>query len=66
MRYEIQVSGVLQETTRREGFPELESRVVPDHTVLYGDVVDEAHLFGLLNRCQALGLTVTELRRLPE
>ncbi|MFB6890993.1 hypothetical protein ACFCX4_16975 [Kitasatospora sp. NPDC056327] len=66
MRYEIRVSGVLQETTRQEGFPELESRTVPDQTLLVGDVVDEAHLFGLLNRFQALGLTVTELRRLPE
>ncbi|MFC5663935.1 hypothetical protein ACFP3U_13190 [Kitasatospora misakiensis] len=66
MRYEIRVSGLLQETTRREGFPELESTVVPDQTVLVGDVVDEAHLYGLLNRFQALGLTVTELRRLPE
>lgn len=66
MRYEIRVSGVLQETTRREGFPELDSVVVSGQTVLFGDVVDEAHLFGLLNRFQSLGLTVTEMRQLPE
>ncbi|MFC5910447.1 hypothetical protein [Streptacidiphilus monticola] len=66
MRYEIRVSGVLQETTRREGFPELDSVVVSGQTVLFGDVVDEAHLYGLLNRFQALGLTVTEMRQLPE
>jgi hypothetical protein len=66
VRYEIRVSGVLQETTRREGFPELDSVVVSGQTVLFGDVVDEAHLFGLLNRFQSLGLTVTEMRQLPE
>ncbi|GAA4875478.1 hypothetical protein ACGFX4_24910 [Kitasatospora sp. NPDC048365] len=66
MRYEIRVSGVLREETRREGFPELESVTVPGQTMLFGDVVDEAHLYGLLRRFQVLGLTVTELRRLPE
>jgi hypothetical protein len=66
MRYEIRVSGVLREETRREGFPEMESVVVPGQTMLFGDIVDEAHLYGLLKRCQTLGLTVTELRRLPD
>ncbi|MFE9425726.1 hypothetical protein ACFYNO_22475 [Kitasatospora sp. NPDC006697] len=66
MRYEIRVAGVLQETTRREGFPELESVVMAGQTVLFGEVVDEAHLYGLLTRFQSLGLTVTEFRRLPE
>jgi hypothetical protein len=66
VRYEIRVAGVLQETTRREGFPELESAVVAGQTVLFGDVVDQAHLYDLLNRIQALGLTVTEMRELPE
>ncbi|MFF0414810.1 hypothetical protein ACFYUY_30740 [Kitasatospora sp. NPDC004745] len=66
MRYEIRVAGLLQDITVREGFPELDSTVVAGQTVLFGDVVDEAHLYGLLNRCQALGLTVTEFRRLQE
>jgi hypothetical protein len=66
VRYEIRVAGVLQETTRREGFPELESVVMMGQTVLFGDLVDEAHLYGLLNRFQALGLTVTDVRKLPE
>jgi hypothetical protein len=66
VRYEFRIAGVLQGTTRREGFPELESVVVSGQTVLFGDVVDEAHLYGLLNRFQALGLRVTEMRGLPE
>jgi hypothetical protein len=66
MRYEIRVAGVMREALRREGFPELESFVLAGQTVMYGDVVDGAHLYGLLTRFQALGLTVTELRQLPE
>jgi hypothetical protein len=66
MRYEIRVAGVMQMTTRREGFPELESVVVLGQTVFFGNVIDEAHLYGLLNRFQALGFTVTEMRQLPE
>ena len=33
---------------------------------LTGPVVDEAHLFGLLARCQSLGLRVVEMRPVPE
>ncbi|MFS0701892.1 hypothetical protein AB6N24_18120 [Cellulomonas sp. 179-A 4D5 NHS] len=33
--------------------------------VLYGDLADEAALFGLLARVRALGLELLELRRLP-
>ncbi|MEU8591057.1 hypothetical protein AB0C59_29235 [Streptomyces sp. NPDC048664] len=65
MRYEIRVDGQMSKTLTR-AFPELESVVVPDQTVLSGQVVDEAHLYGLLARCQSLGLHVVEMRRLPE
>jgi hypothetical protein len=34
-------------------------------TVLYGFVVDEAQLYGLLARCQSLGLHVLEMRQVP-
>ncbi|MGA5200517.1 hypothetical protein [Streptomyces variegatus] len=34
-------------------------------TVLYGDVVDEAHLWGLLNRFQLCGLLIVEMRPRP-
>ncbi|MFD9124391.1 hypothetical protein [Kitasatospora sp. NPDC059571] len=66
MRYEIRVAGVMSEATRREGFPELEGFVVSSQTVLFGDVVDDAHLYGLLARFQSLGLRVTEFRQLPD
>ncbi|MEU3982130.1 hypothetical protein AB0F77_18840 [Streptomyces sp. NPDC026672] len=65
MRYEIRIAGHLSETLA-EAFPELEHVVVSDQTLLYGPVVDDAHLYGLLARFQSLGLRLLEMRRLPE
>ncbi|SEE18728.1 hypothetical protein [Streptomyces sp. Ag109_O5-10] len=65
MRYEIRVEGTMSETLTR-AFPEMEHVTMSGETVLFGPVVDEAHLYGLLNRCQSLGLRVVEMRRLPE
>lgn len=65
MRYEIRVDGQMSETLTR-AFPELEHVMMSGQTVLYGPVVDEAHLYGLLARFQSLGLHVVEMRRLPE
>jgi hypothetical protein len=39
--------------------------VIGNHTVFYGDVSDEAHLFGLLARFRMLGLPIVEMRPLP-
>ncbi|SOB85694.1 hypothetical protein [Streptomyces sp. 1331.2] len=66
MRYEFRIAGAMSGLTVREAFPELESVFLPDQTLLFGPVTDEAHLYGLLSRFQALGLHVMELRRLPE
>ncbi|MFF1544551.1 hypothetical protein [Streptomyces sp. NPDC058291] len=65
MRYEIRVEGQLSEALS-EAFPELDHVVMSGQTVLFGQVVDEAHLYGLLARCQSLGLRVLEMRQLPE
>ncbi|MFJ3235591.1 hypothetical protein [Streptomyces sp. NPDC086787] len=65
MRYEIRIDGRLSQTLA-EAFPELDHVVVSDQTLLFGPVMDEAHLYGLLARCQSLGLHVLEMRRLPE
>ena len=65
MRYEIRVEGHMSETLAKV-FPELDHVLMSGQTVLYGPVVDEAHLHGLLNRFQALGLRVVEMRQLPE
>ena len=64
MRYEIRVEGQMSDTLT-EAFPELDSVVAARQTVLFGEVTDEAHLYGLLARFQSLGLHVVEMRRLP-
>ncbi|WP_395297726.1 hypothetical protein ACF9IK_32960 [Kitasatospora hibisci] len=65
MRYEIRVAGAMTDDLLH-GFPELESFVVAGQTVLVGRIVDEAHLYGLLARFQALGLRIVELRQRSE
>ncbi|MFF6877595.1 MULTISPECIES: hypothetical protein [unclassified Streptomyces] len=65
MRYEIRIAGQMSETLAKV-FPELDHVVVSGQTLLYGPVVDEAHLYGLLARFQSLGLRVVEMRQLPE
>ena len=48
-------------------FPELTATKGPaGGTVLFGEVYDDAHLHGLLARFQSFGLTLLEMRRLPD
>ncbi|MFJ3306543.1 hypothetical protein ACIPSA_26155 [Streptomyces sp. NPDC086549] len=63
MRYEIRVEGHLSETLMK-AFPELDHVAMAGQTVLFGPVVDEAHIYGLLARCRSLGLRLVEMRRL--
>ena len=41
------------------------SELEPVETVLHGPVRDQAELHGLIDRIQALGLELVEVRRLP-
>ncbi|WP_370151161.1 hypothetical protein [Streptacidiphilus sp. EB129] len=66
MRYEIRVASAMSAPMLEEGFPELESFMIAGDTVLVGQIIDEAHLYGLLARFQNLGLRITEIRQLPE
>ncbi|GAA3148149.1 hypothetical protein [Streptomyces echinatus] len=65
MRYEIRVDGQMTETLAK-AFPELDHVIMSGQTLLFGPVVDEAQLYGLLARCQSLGLHVLEMRQMPE
>ena len=65
MRYEIRVDGLMSETLTK-AFPELEHVIMAGQTVLFGRVIDEGHLYGLLVRFQSQGLRVVEMRQLPE
>lgn len=65
MRYEFIIEGTASRAVRGS-VPELDE-VIPQHgtTALRGDVVDDAHLHGLLGRFEALGVSVVAMRRLP-
>lgn len=66
VRYEFLVSGRLSETAAAF-FPELSrSTGAAGGTVLFGEVEDDAHLHGLLDRFHTLGVTLLEMRRLPD
>jgi hypothetical protein len=63
--YEIRVKGRVSAAVL-ETFEGLASDVEPVETVLHGPVRDQAELHGLLERIQALGLELVEVRRLPQ
>ncbi|MFD3735787.1 hypothetical protein [Streptomyces sp. NPDC058632] len=64
MHYEIRVDGHMSQALT-ESFPELDHVVMRGQTLLFGHVVDEAHLYGLLARLRSLGLRVVEMRPTP-
>jgi hypothetical protein len=66
VRYEFLMNGTVS-TTAAAAFPELTAAKGPaGGTVLFGAVYDDAHLHGLLARFQMFGLTLLEMRRLPD
>jgi hypothetical protein len=66
IRYEFVVEGDLSERARA-AFPDLSfARTPATFTRLFGPIDDETALRGMLARFDALGLSVVELRRLPD
>lgn len=68
MRYQFTVAERVSAGTLID-FPELEEADdLAGHwaTVLFGLVDDRTHLYELLHRCDVLGLTVIDLRVLPD
>ena len=66
MRYEFIVRGTVSDDGLAE-LPELSSTRYPTGgTALYGPVQDEADVLTLLTRLRHLGLSVVEMRRLPD
>jgi len=61
--YRIAVNGVLSETTRC-AFPGLVAEARGGETLLHGPIADQAALFGVLARIEALGLELLEVQRL--
>ena len=66
MRYEFSLASELS-STGAAAFPELTVRPRPGGgTTLYGPVTDRAALKGLLARFENLGLSILEMRQLPD
>jgi len=63
--YEIRVKGRLSDSVAA-AFEGMRASVEPVETVIHGPVLDQAALYGLLDRIQALGLELVEVRRLPD
>ena len=49
-----------------ESFEGLEARVKPAETILRGEVTDQPALHGILDRIQALGLELIEVKRVDD
>ena len=62
--YEIRVRGRITKSSQA-AFDDLAVTVSPVETVLRGAAIDQAALYGILERIQALGLELVEVRRLP-
>jgi hypothetical protein len=62
--YEIRIRGRVSRSLLKS-FEGMTSEVEPVETVLHGPVRDQSELHGLLDRIQALGLELIEVRRLP-
>ena len=61
--YEIRVRGHLG-TRMRRAFPALRARPQGEDTLLTGRLPDQAAVYGVIARLEALGLDLLELRRL--
>lgn len=62
--YEIRIRGQVSVQVL-SAFEGMEATVQAKETVLRGPVLDQAALYGLLDRIQALGLELVEIRQLP-
>jgi len=66
-QYELRVSGRLSERARDAvgDFSEMRVMPAPPETILYGSVIDQAHLHGILDFLESLGLQIVSVHQLP-
>lgn len=62
MHYQIRIRGRLSKTLLG-AFPELRAQLLRSETLLTGQLPDQAALFGVLDRIEALGLELLEVLR---
>jgi hypothetical protein len=64
MRYEFRIDGRLSELDRA-AFADMRITDAPPETLIYGEVLDESHLHGILAQLQSLGITVVAMHPVP-
>jgi hypothetical protein len=62
--YEIRIKGRISDALQH-AFEDLDVHVNPVETVVWSPDLDQGALYGVLERIQALGLELVEVRRLP-
>lgn len=67
-QYELRVGGRLSERAKHAvaDFSEMRVVPVPPETILYGPVIDQAQLHGILTFLESLDLHIVSVHRLPE
>ena len=60
--YEFRVDGRLTDQAR-EAFCDMRIEELPAGGRLYGEVIDDAHLLGIMAQCRTLGLVVVSANR---
>jgi hypothetical protein len=60
--YEFRVDGRLSDQAR-EAFCDMRIEEIPSGATLYGEVIDESHLLGIMAQCRTLGLVVVSAHR---
>ena len=65
VHYQVRVRGRLSKTLLG-AFPELRAQVQGSETLLAGQLPDQAALFGVLDRVEALGLELLKVLRTEE
>ena len=60
--YVFRVDGRLTDQAR-EAFCDMRIEETPSGATLYGDVIDESHLLGIMAQCRTLGLVVVSAHR---
>jgi hypothetical protein len=63
--YEFRVDGPLTDQVR-EAFCDMNIEELAVGAALVGNVIDEAHLLGIMAQCRTLGLTVISAHRISE
>jgi hypothetical protein len=64
MRYEFRIDGRLSELDRA-AFADMRITDAPPETLIYGEVLDESHLHGILAQLQSLRITVVSMHPVP-